>query len=495
MIDTHAHIDSEQYNADRQEMIDRAFGAGVEAIIIPSIGPEGFDNVQAIVDADPRIYRGIGIHPHNANDATPANLERVERESSNTRVVAIGEIGLDYYYDFAPKDVQKDAFRAQLQIAKRQNLPVIIHNRESDEDVLSILQEEQDGTLQFVLHCFSSSVEVLKHALDLGAHISFTGNITYKKSTLADAVLQTPLDKIMIETDSPYMAPVPHRGKRNEPSFVGQVAQKIAEIHTLSLEKVYSMTSQTARSFFRLGLGILTLGIFLSVFSQSLLAQSRAADPAVDDRDDGEEVDEVVVNPYPKKFGFGLMMGPNTVVESIQCSGGGKRESRSYEGFLAFGAAVNYTVFDYLQIEASYLYSKNSNEKVKAEGLGLLGIEPNVYHFINVSARFTANPLKPICFFATAGTSIVFTSISLGEPYKTVQENRSTLSGGIGLYGNIKTPFGIISPTAELKLDFYLTSADRANDFKCGTLLNPVPANVSTFYSIARLGVYWYPNF
>ncbi len=489
MIDTHAHIDSEQFDADRQEMIDRAFAAGVEAIIIPSIGPEGFDNVQAIVDADPRIYRGIGIHPHNASDATPANLERVERESSNARVVAIGEIGLDYYYDFAPKDVQQSAFRAQLQIAKRRNLPVIIHNRESDEDVLSILREEQDGTLQFVLHCFSSSVEVLHRALDLGAHISFTGNITYKKSTLADAVLQTPLDKIMIETDAPYMAPVPYRGKRNEPSFVGQVAQKIADIHSLSLEKVYSMTSQTARSFFRLGLGILMLGAFLSVYSPSLLAQSRDAAPATDGRDEEEEVDEVEVNPYPKKFGFGLMIGPNTVVETIQCFQG-KRVSRSYEGFLAFGAAVNYTVFDYLQIEANYLYSKNNKEKEKSEALGVLGIEPNIYHFVNVSARFTANPLKPISFFATAGTSIVFSSISIGEPGKSVQENRSTVTGGIGLNGNIKTPFGVISPTAELKLDFYLTSADRANDPLCG-----VPANVSTFYSIARLGVYWYPNF
>lgn len=180
------------------------------------------------------------------------------------------------------------------------------------------------------------------------------------------------------------------------------------------------------------------------------------------------------------------MMGPNTVVESIQCSGGGKRESRSYEGFLAFGAAANYTVFDYLQLEANYLYSKNNKEVAKG------ALEPNIYHFINVSARFIANPRKPICFFATAGTSIVLSSIWVGE---TVKENKSTISGGIGLYGNINTSFGIISPMAELKLDFYLTSADRSNDFKCGTLTAPVPANVSTFYSIARLGVYWYPNF
>lgn len=484
MIDTHAHIDSEQFDADRQEMIDRAFAAGVEAIIIPSIGPEGFDNVQAIVDADPRIYRGIGIHPHNASDATAANLERVERESSNARVVAIGEIGLDYYYDFAPKDVQQSAFRAQLQIAKRRNLPVIIHNRESDEDVLSILREEQDGTLQFVLHCFSSSVEVLHRALDLGAHVSFTGNITYKKSTLTDVVQQAPLDKIMIETDSPYMAPVPHRGKRNEPSLVGLVAQKIAEIHTLSLEKVYSMTSQTARSFFRLGLGILLFGVILATLSQASIAQTRSGGRASDDRaeaDDTEEVEIEPENPYARTFGVGLMMGTNTIVESIECLATGKRESRSYEGILLYGIAAEYCLTDHIQFEASYVYS--INHKVVEENPGL-GYSPNLHQFISLAARFVANPRKPICFFATGGSSIIINRIF------DVGSTQNAFNFGIGLYGNIPSNFGIIVPTAELKFDFPVQS-NQYNDVKCGGL----PADVSRFYSLVRFGVQWYPKF
>ncbi|MFN8361612.1 MAG: TatD family hydrolase [Candidatus Kapaibacterium sp.] len=483
MIDTHAHIDSEQFDTDRPEMIERAFAAGVEAIIIPSIGPEGFGNVQAIVDSDPRIYRGIGIHPHNANDATRDNLERVERESTNTRVVAIGEIGLDYYYDFAPKDVQKAAFRAQLHIAKRRNLPVIIHNRESDEDILSILREEQDGTLQFVLHCFSSSVDVLHRALDLGAHVSFTGNITYKKSTLADVILQTPPDKIMIETDAPYMAPVPHRGKRNEPSFVGLVAQKIAEIHTLSLEKVYSMTSQTARSFFRLGLGILMLGFLLStVTPYSIWAQSRSSSRTTDDRTDEAEVEEVEpANPYSRTLGIGLMMGTNTIVESIECLATGKRESRSYEGILLYGIAAEYCLTDHIQFEGSYVYS--INHKVVEENPGL-GYSPNLHQFITLTARFVANPRKPICFFATGGSSIILNRIF------DAHSTQNAFNFGIGLYGNIPSNYGIIVPTAELKFDFPLQS-NQYNDVKCGGL----PADVGRFYSLVRLGVQWYPKF
>ena len=163
MIDTHAHIDTEAFDDDREKVIDFAFKSGVEAVIIPSIEPDKFGNVLDLAKKYDRIYCGIGIHPHNANSASKENLEVVESlAEEHKKVVAIGEIGLDYYYDFAPKEVQKQAFRSQLKIAKKLGLPVIVHNRESDDDLLEIIKEEQDGTLKGVLHCFSSDMPVME---------------------------------------------------------------------------------------------------------------------------------------------------------------------------------------------------------------------------------------------------------------------------------------------------------------------------------------------
>ncbi|MBI3258893.1 MAG: TatD family hydrolase [Ignavibacteriae bacterium] len=478
MIDTHAHIDAEQFDDDRAEMLERAWTAGVEAIVIPSIAPSGFDKLQSIVESDKRIYRGIGIHPHNANEATDVLLERVEKESKLERVVAIGEIGLDYYYDFAPKDLQKDVFRKQLNIAKRQELPVIIHNRDSDEDVLAILEDEQDGNLKFVLHCFSSSIDILNRALTLGAHISFTGNITYKNSTLAEVIARTPIERIMIETDSPYMTPVPNRGKRNEPSFVGLVAQKIAEIHSTPIDKVLSMTSITASKFFRLTLGIVLASIFSLSISGTALSQTSRDNR--DNENEEEEMETEPVNPYARTFGFGLIMGTNTIVESIECLETGKRESRSYEGLLLYGLSLEYCLIDHLQFEASYIYSVNN--KVVTDKIWPT---PNVHQFVSLAARFVANPRKPVCFFATGGSSIILNRIF---DQNTVQ---NSFNFGIGLYGNINTGFGLIVPIAELKFDFPFTSTQDPQEIKCGNS----PADIGRFYSLVKFGVQWYPKF
>jgi TatD DNase family protein len=474
MIDTHAHIDSEQFDNDRSEMLERAWAAGIEAIIIPAIAPSGFDKIQNIVESDKRIFRGVGIHPHNATEATDEQLERVEHDVALPRVVAIGEIGLDYYYDFAPKDMQKEVLRKQLQIAKRHNLPAVIHNRESDDDILSILNSEQDGSLSFVLHCFSSSIEVLERALELGAHISFTGNITYKKSTLADIIARTPIERIMIETDSPYMTPMPHRGKRNEPMYVGFIAQKIAEVHSLTLEKVRSMTSHTACNFFRLALSVVFASILLLGMSDISVAQTTR-----DNREQDVEEEVEVLNPYSRTFGIGIMMGTNTVVESIECLETGKRESRSYEGILFYGGALEYCLTDHVQFEASYIYSVNN--KIVQEKTWPT---PNTHQFLTFAARFVANPRKPICFFAAAGSSIILNRIF--DNHTT----QNSFNFGLGLYGNISTGFGILVPTAELKFDFPFTS-NQYPDVKCGN----APADINRFYSLVRLGVQWYPKF
>lgn len=247
MIDTHAHIDADVFDENRDQMIAQAFANGVKAIIIPAIEPDRYDGVLSICNQYEHIYCGMGVHPHNANDYSAPVEDRIIALLENPKVRAVGEIGLDYYYDFAPKDVQQEVFRRQLNIAKSYDMPVIIHNRESDDDMIEILQEEQNGELKGVLHCFSSDLTMLHNALDLGFHVSFTGNITYKKSILDEIVRATPLDKIMIETDSPYMTPVPHRGKRNEPQFVRFIAQKIADIHALTFEEIITMTSNNAK--------------------------------------------------------------------------------------------------------------------------------------------------------------------------------------------------------------------------------------------------------
>lgn len=259
MIDTHCHLNAEQFNDDRRAVLLRAHEQGVQTVIIPAIEPPHFDGLLALMheqtELSPvRLYCGIGIHPHHAHQARAEDFERIETLLEPTdrmkSIVAVGECGLDYYYDFAPRDVQKDVFRKQLRYAKQYQLPVIIHNRESDDDVLALLEKEQDGTLRGVLHCFSSTVEVLDRALALGMMVSFTGNITYKKSTLADVVARVPLTHCMIETDAPYMSPVPYRGKRNEPSYVRAVAEKIAEVRGLSAEEVIAQTTSNAMQLF-----------------------------------------------------------------------------------------------------------------------------------------------------------------------------------------------------------------------------------------------------
>lgn len=253
MIDTHSHIYSEHFDSDFDLMIQRAKNFGIEKIIVPATKPSEFHKIFNLINKNKIfIYGCLGIHPHHAHEINDTDLLNLESLSLNKNIVAIGEIGLDYHYDFCPKEIQKDVFRKQLRIAKKLNLPVVIHNRESDEDVIQILKEEKDDNLQIQLHCFSSKLDVLKEALNLGSYISFTGNITFKNSNLNEIVNFVPDDKIMIETDAPYMTPVPNRGKRNEPSNLVIIAQKLSEIKNRSLQEIILMTTKNARIFFNL---------------------------------------------------------------------------------------------------------------------------------------------------------------------------------------------------------------------------------------------------
>jgi len=261
-IDSHAHLEGHRYDSDREQVIARAQEAGLETIVAigNGDGPVNFDCGIKLAEKYDFIYATIGIHPHEASLADQAALDRMEQLAKRPKVIAWGEIGLDYYYDHSPRDVQQRAFLAQMELARAAKLPIVIHCRPSDnsenawDDCLRLIQEQwAPSGLGGILHCFTGNAGQAKRALDMGFMVSFAGNITFPKAQqIRDAALEVPLDRMLIETDSPFLAPMPHRGKRNEPAFVKEVARQLGELRGLSAEDVGWQTSQNFRRFFSL---------------------------------------------------------------------------------------------------------------------------------------------------------------------------------------------------------------------------------------------------
>jgi len=256
LIDSHAHIDFPQFDADRDAMLARARAAGVSTILAIGTGPgpEKLDAALPYAEAHDWIYSTVGIHPHEAKEVTPAHLETLAKLAQHPRVIAWGEIGLDYFYDHSPRDGQQLVFRQQMELASSAKLPIIIHCRDAWSDCLRLLEEAWKPIgLGGVLHCFSGTLEDARRGLDLGFMISFTGNLTYPKAQdLRDVAKALPLQNILIETDSPYLAPQAHRGKRNEPAYVAEVARVLANVRDLPLEEVARATTENFRRFFPL---------------------------------------------------------------------------------------------------------------------------------------------------------------------------------------------------------------------------------------------------
>ena len=267
MIDTHAHLDFKEFNEDRDEVIKRAHETGVKKIINVGCSPEHSQGAVDLAQNYDQIYAAVGVHPHDANKINDEILDDLKKLAQNKKTVAIGEIGLDYYRKNAdltltarihadPKELQKSSFIKQLNLAKELKLPVIIHCRDAYEDMLEIVNSFSGGkSIRGVTHCFSGNREFAKAFLDLGLYLSFTGAITYTKNPEAEifkVIKEVPLDKIMIETDSPYLAPVPHRGERNEPAYVKFVAEKIAEVKGMTFKDVEKVTSENAEKLFRI---------------------------------------------------------------------------------------------------------------------------------------------------------------------------------------------------------------------------------------------------
>jgi TatD DNase family protein len=261
-VDSHAHLEMDQFNADREPMIARAREAGVESIVAigSGTGPGSLDCGIQLAERHEFIYATIGIHPHEARLANDDDFVELVRLAKRPKVIAWGEIGLDYFYDHSPRDVQQQVFLRQLQLAQAARLPIVIHCRPSDgtdnawEECLTLLQEHwATSGLGGILHCFTGTWAHAKRALDMGFMISFAGNITFPKAQqIRDAAKEVPFDRMLIETDSPFLAPVPHRGKRNEPAFVKEVARQLGELGGVSTEEIGRQTSSNFYKFFKL---------------------------------------------------------------------------------------------------------------------------------------------------------------------------------------------------------------------------------------------------
>ena len=262
--DSHAHLDGKRFDTDRAEVIARANQAGVSTLLAIGNGDgPGTGTLDCAVKLAERydwIYATVGVHPHEAELAKQPDFDELERLAQSPKVIAWGEIGLDYFYDHSPRDVQQRVFLQQMEMARAAKLPIIIHCRPSDNsenawgDLLRLLRENWGSAgLGGVLHCFTGTLEHARAALDLGFIISFAGNITFPKAqNIRDAALAVPLDRMFIETDCPYLAPAPHRGKRNEPAFVVEVARQIGQLRNLSGEEIGHHTSANFHNFFRL---------------------------------------------------------------------------------------------------------------------------------------------------------------------------------------------------------------------------------------------------
>lgn len=254
LIDTHTHLDDARFNDDRDAMIQRARDAGIDAFV--TIGCDLATSRAAVELADryPFIYAAVGVHPHEAKQIGDDWYDHLRRLAGHPKVVAYGEIGLDYHYNHSSPKLQRERFREQVTLARELRLPIVIHTREAQEDTMSILREERAGDVGGIFHCFSGDAWLAKDALDLGFSLSFSGVITFQNAAmLRDIVKTVPIDRLLVETDCPYLTPAPHRGKRNEPAYVSLVVRQIAELRPdLSLEAIARHTTENARRILRL---------------------------------------------------------------------------------------------------------------------------------------------------------------------------------------------------------------------------------------------------
>ena len=251
LIDSHVHLDDRRFDNDRDRIIKGLKDDGIELVL--NIGADLQTSIASVSLAEKydNVYAVVGVHPHSAKEVDDSTLEILKSFATRDKVVAIGEIGLDFHYDNSPRDVQKKWFREQLELAKEVDLPVVIHSRSATQDTFNIIKEAQDGKLRGVLHCYSDSLEMAMEYIKLGFYISLAGPVTFNNARVPKEVAKAvPLDRLLIETDSPYLTPTPNRGKRNEPAYVRYVAAEIAELRGMSFDELIKVTNKNTKELF-----------------------------------------------------------------------------------------------------------------------------------------------------------------------------------------------------------------------------------------------------
>lgn len=253
LFDTHVHLNARQFKDDRTEVIERAIASGVTRMVVVGFNEETIPLAIEIAEQYDFIYAAVGWHPVDAIDYRPEHIEYLATWCKHEKVVALGEMGLDYHWDTSPKHIQEVVFREQIQLAKKLNMPIIIHNREATEDVIRILQEENASEVGGIMHCYSGNVEEMNLCLDMNFYISLAGPVTFKNAKeLKEVAKHVPLNRLLIETDAPYLAPHPYRGKRNEPAYVTKVAEEIASLREMDYESICEITTKNAMEIYRI---------------------------------------------------------------------------------------------------------------------------------------------------------------------------------------------------------------------------------------------------
>lgn len=259
LIDSHCHLDFDVLHDDIDNVLARAREAGVDGCVTISTRVRQFDTIKAIAEAHENVWCSVGTHPHNAHEELDITTEQLVALAEHPKCVAIGEAGLDYHYDSSPRDAQAEGFRNHIGAARITGLPLVIHSRSADEDMIAMLEEETGkGAFPFILHCFSSGKELAKRGLELGGYLSFSGIVTFKNAVeIQEVAAAAPADRILVETDAPYLAPTPHRGKPNQPSYVRHTAEKLAELRGESFEAIADQTTANfAHLFSKTGLKV-----------------------------------------------------------------------------------------------------------------------------------------------------------------------------------------------------------------------------------------------
>jgi TatD DNase family protein len=252
LVDSHCHLEFPDFAPEQQAVIDRARAAGIGHMLTISTRVHRFDEITRVAEAHDDISCSLGTHPHSAEEEGDVTTARLVELGQHPKVVAIGETGLDYFYDNSPREQQQVMFRRHIRAALELDMPVIVHTRDAEDDTIRILREEGQGTLKGVIHCFSSSQQLADDAVDLGFHISFSGILTFKKAeALRDTARTVPLDRMLVETDAPFLAPIPKRGQRNEPAYVVHTATVLAGLHGLSFEALSRRTTDNFFALFR----------------------------------------------------------------------------------------------------------------------------------------------------------------------------------------------------------------------------------------------------